>query len=228
MGEFFGLVRRYWIYIVLGIFVANSLILDLFIFFPKASQTTLSENVNLSAAQRNYCPQSCVDQINSSLTSQKTNIVSPLVSPTVVTVSVVPTPSITPTSSPTPTPANNVKEFFIPLGTGTGKSIDWTVVDGIGAKIDPSDYGSIKQITFEVTAQVPSGNQQIWIRLYNANTFQSVAGSDVTLQGGGTATLLISSPINLSSGNNLYQIQMKTQLQANTDISMARIRIKTN
>lgn len=222
MEESSGIIKRYWIYIVLGIFIANSLILDLFFFFPKnsSSQTVLPGNINLPNISRNSCPQACLDQMNLNLISPKASSTPSIIQPALIL-----TP--TPTLSPTPTPANTVKEFFVPLGTGTGKPADWTVVDGMGAKIDPSDYGNIKQITFEVTAWVPQNNQQIWIRLYNANTYQAVAGSEVTLQGGGTATLLISSPITLASGNNSYQIQMKTQLQATTDINMARIRIKT-
>ncbi len=226
MEGYWEIIKRYWIYVVLGIFVANSLVLDLFFFFPKnsSSQTVLPGNINLPNIAQNSCPKSCLDQINLNLISPKASNASSVIQPTVI---VTLAPSTVPTASPTPAPVKSVKEFFIPLGTGTGNSADWTVIDGIGAKIDPSDYGDIKQITFEVTARIPTGNQTIWIRLYNANTYQSVVGSDMTLSGG-TTTLLISSPITLSSGNNLYQIQMKTQLQAITNINMARIRIKTN
>lgn len=222
-------LKKYWIYVVLGIFAVNSLILDLFFFFPKSQspQTASLENATQSDASRNYCPQSCLDKIDLTLKSQNANtsaIQSPISSASPNSTSI---PASTPTPTSTPAPIKTVKEFFVPLGTGTGKSADWTVVDGIGAKIDPADYGSINQITLEVAAFVPTGNQIIWIRLYNANTLQSVAGSEVT-SSGGTATLLTSSPLTLSSGNNLYQIQMKTQLQANTNIYMARLRIKTN
>lgn len=240
MNEYFmspsgvlGIVKRYWIYVVLGIFIVNSLILDVsFLFFlkPLSSQTTLPAtvpgNVSLPNALQNSCPASCINQMNLIFTSQKKITTSSAIQPTVGLTS---TPSITPTDSPTPIPTQIkiVKEFFVPLGVGSGSSADWAVIDGIGAKIDPSDYGNIKQITFEVTARIPTGNQTIWIRLYNASTFQSVSGSEMTLSGG-TATLLTSSPITLASGNNLYQIQMKTQLKYTANIDMARIRIKTD
>lgn len=215
-------VKKYWIYVVLGIFVANSLILDFFFFFPISSKT-LPGNIGLPNIPQNYCPQACVDQINLNLISPKasdSSIIQPTAIPT-------PTSSLIPTSIPSPAQVRTVKEFFVPLGSGTGNPADWTVVDGIGAKIDPADYGNIKQITFEVSARIPTGNQIIWIRLYNANTSQAVAGSEVTLSGG-TATLLISSPITLASGNNLYQIQMKTQLKYPANIDMSRLRIKTD
>jgi len=221
------IVKKYWIHIVLGIFTVNILILNLFFFFPKSKspQAIPSENKDLLSVSQDYCSQGCVDQINLTLKSQMASA-SSTTSPIS---SVSPAPTLTPTltPTPTPTPAKTVKEFFVPLGVGTGNSADWTAVEGIGAEIDPSDYGDIKQITLELTAQIPTGNQTIWIRLYNANTYQSVTGSEMTLSGG-AITLLKSSPISLSSGNNLYQIQMKTQLQYPANINMARLRIKTN
>lgn len=225
--------KRCWIYIVLVIFAANSIVLDLSLFALKSQlpQTALFENLSSTNNPQNYCPQGCLDKIDIALKSQNANTseiqspissASPTSSPVLTSI-----PTFIPTPTPAPIPIKTVKEFFVPLGSGTGKTADWTVVDGIGAKIDPADYGSIKQITFEVTAFVPTGNQTIWIRLYNATALQSVAGSEVTLSGG-TATLLTSSPLTLPSGSDLYQVQMKTQLQANTEINMARLRIKTN
>lgn len=219
--------KRYWIYVVLGILIANSLIVDLSFFLsPKtlSSQTAFSGNVSLPNVSQNSCSKSCIDQMNLVLKSQKESAASSAAQPTV---ELIPTSTITPTVSPTPILEKTVKEFFVPLGSGTGSSADWKTIDGIGAKIDPLDYGDIKQITFEVTVRIPTGNQIIWVRLYNASTYQSVVGSEMTLAGG-TATLLISSPITLALGNNLYQIQMKTQLQYPANIDMARLRIKTN
>lgn len=224
-----GIVKKYWIYIALGIFAINSLVLDLFLIFPKTLSpwTTVSENASLPISPQNSCSKSCVEQINLALTSQKANASLPVKATGLTASPASPTATPIPTSVPAPISAQAVKEFFVPLGSGTGNSADWTVVDGIGAKIDPLDYGDIKQVTFEVSARIPTGNQIIWIRLYNANTSQAVTGSEVTLSGG-TPTLLISSPITLASGNNLYQIQIKTQLKYPANIDMARLRIKTD
>lgn len=219
-----GVIKKYWLYVILGIFAANSLIIDLLFFFPKnsPSQSALPGN-SLPNISKNFCPQACIDKMNLNLISLKATDASALKP----TATLTPTPLLTLTPTPTPVQTKSVKEFFVPLGVGSGSSGDWTVIDGIGAKIDPSDYGNIKTVTFEVSARIPTGNQQIWIRLYNANTFQSISGSEVTLSGG-TPTLLVSSPINLTLGNNLYQIQMQTQLKYTANIDMARIRIKTD
>ncbi|MDP2638507.1 MAG: hypothetical protein Q8P26_05610 [Candidatus Levybacteria bacterium] len=225
-----GYIKKYWIYAVLGIFAVNALIVDFLLFAPKKqlSQANIPSNVNIANVSQNICPQSCVDKIDLIAESQKQTSILPTAKPTATALSGSPAVSTpTPTFTPTPTPGKTVKEFFIPLGIGSGNAGDWTVVDGIGAKIDPADYGSIKTVTFEVSARIPTGNQTIWIRLYNSNSYQSVAGSELTLSGG-KAALLVSSPITLSSGDNLYQIQMKTQLQYSANIDMARIRIKTN
>ena len=211
------------------IFVANSLILDAFFLLPTnkpllQNNSSAKDEKSLDVSE-NFCPQSCVDKINkiaSSSTTQAATTGTPIVlTPTAIPIS---TPTPLP---PTPTRTDTVKEFFVPLGAGSGNSSDWSVISGAGAKIDPSDYGDIKTMTFEATLRIPTGNEIVWIRLYNANTYQMISGSEMTLSSG-TPTLLISQPISLVSGNNLYQIQMKTQLQYPANIDMARLRIKTN
>ena len=223
MGEW---AKKYWIYVAIGILIVNCIVLNV-IFLLSSQKTSPNSSIstgNLSVSQ-NSCSQSCVDQINSAL-SQKQSPVSPLAQITIIP-TFTPTPTATSAPTPTPTSEKTVKEFFVPLGIGSGNPADWTVVNGIGAKIDPADYGSIKSVMFEATLRNPNGNQQVWIRLYNANTYQMVAGSELTLSSG-TPTLLVSQPITLTTGENLYQIQLKTQLQAPANIDMARLRIKTN
>ena len=221
--------KKYWIHIVLVIIVVNSLILDTLAFLP--AKKPLLQNIlppqstKTVSAPDNFCPQSCVDKINKVASSPPIQAVI-TIKPTALT----PTPisTATPKLSPTPTIiANTTKEFFVPLGTGSGNASDWTVVSGLGAKIDPSNYGSIKTVTFEATLRIPTGNEIIWVRLYDASTYQAVSGSEITLAGG-TPTLLISQPVSLTSGDHLYQIQVKTQLQYPAYIDMARIRIRTN
>ncbi|MBI4096744.1 MAG: hypothetical protein HY425_03435 [Candidatus Levybacteria bacterium] len=135
-----------------------------------------------------------------------------------------PTPTLIPTSTPAPTPTPTLREYFIPLGQGSGSYADWTVIPGIGAKINTANYGEIEKVYFEATVRIPTGNQTVYVRLYNANNFQPISGSDLILSGG-TTTLLTSQPITLSDGENLYQVQLKTQLQYLTYVDQARIRI---
>ena len=223
-------LKRYWLFIILSVITLNIVFLNIYFFLPKTkSAVSGTPSSTISFAPQSSCPQSCVDQMNLLLNPSKAVVVSPSVAKG-VTGTLTPTidTSATPTATPTPTLAPvNVREFFVPLGVGSSTASDWTVITGIGAKIDTADYGNIKAATFEVTVWVPTGNQTVWIRLYNANTFQTVVGSEMTMSGG-TPTLLISSPITLVTGDNLYQIQVKTQLGFTVKIDMARIRIKVN
>ena len=107
-------IKKYWIYAVLGIFAANSLILDLFFFFPKdsSSQTILPGNINLPNISQNFCPQACIDQMSLNL-----------VSPKATNASVIqPITTLTPTSTPTPLllrprpRQRQFENFLYPLG----------------------------------------------------------------------------------------------------------------
>ena len=80
---------------------------------------------------------------------------------------------------------------------------------------------------FEVTVAVPTGNEKIWVRLTNSTDGRQVWGCDVSMEGSGP-TALISQPVTLDSGNKLYKVQMKTQLQYPANIQQARVHITTN
>lgn len=127
----------------------------------------------------------------------------------------------------TDTAASFVKELYIPLGTGVNTTTDWTDVKGSAAYVNAGSYGSMKKVTFEASIGVPSGNQTAYVRLYNATDKHPVWYSEITMAGAGPE-LLISTPITLDSGNKLYQVQMKSQLGAATNLLQARIHILLN
>jgi hypothetical protein len=227
--QFLEVLRRYWLQILLCFFAMNLLMINAYLLFFDSSSAAVQKivEVNKSSFSDNSCPQACTDQIDIAFDSQNISSESASLSGRPVAPTKTPTPGPTTTPTNTPTPGPSVKEFFVPLGMGSGKSSDWEVMDGLEAQINPSDYGDVKEVTFEVVARIPTGNQQIWIRLYNSSTFQDVSGSEVSHSGGATE-LLVSSPFNFASGENLYKIQMKTQLQFTANIDMARLRIKVN
>ena len=170
----------------------NLLFLDVVIF--KGQKTEIIErNVSVPLVG-NACPVSCLSEI-----SQATKGATLATKPTSP-------PAGGPTPNPTVKPASqtqtssSVKEFFVPLGTGSNSSDDWQDIAGLKATIDPANYGSIKTVTFEATVRIPTGNETAYVRLYNATDRHPVWFSDVSLEGG-TAQLLISKPITLDSGN---------------------------
>jgi hypothetical protein len=207
----------------------NALFLD-GVFFVENSRPVKSTSNQISVGSpflqipgpsQNTCPSSCITQFNSAIASQKPIPTQQANSPTSTQVALTPSPTAT------PAPQKSVKEFFVPLGIGSGNAGDWTTIDGIGAYVDPADYGSIQNAKLELTVRVPTGNQTVWVRLYNANNYQTVPGTEMSMSGG-APTLLTSPAFTLPSGSDLYQIQMKTQLQYPAFIDMARLRIHTN
>jgi hypothetical protein len=139
--------------------------------------------------------------------------------------------SISPTSLTSPTssvalPSFNptVKEYFIPLGSGTNQSSDWTDVPGAQAVVDFGQYPDIKQVQFEASVYVPTANEQVFVRLYNQTDKHPVWYSDVVMNGNQSA-YLTSQPLIVDQGEKLYQVQMKTQLQYPANLTQARIHV---
>lgn len=151
-----------------------------------------------------------------------------------------PTPTITnsPTASPTPlvaepsnafnneTSKNNIKDYFISFGSGTSSSSDWTDVSGLQASFDLGDYANIKEVRFEVSTQIPTGNQIIWVRLYNKTDSHPVWNSEVSASG--ASSYSVSEPIIYDKGQKTYQVQMKTQLKYPANITQSRIHVSLN
>lgn len=119
------------------------------------------------------------------------------------------------------------EEYYITLGTGTSSSGTWADVGGASAYVDSSKYENIQTVTFEASVVIPTGNQAAYVQLYNVTAQHPVWFSQVSLQGG-QPQLLISQPITLDPGANLYQVQMMTQLQYPAVLTQSRIHIITS
>ncbi len=124
------------------------------------------------------------------------------------------------------TTSSTVKEYFVPLGTGTNATDDWTDVSGASAYIDTNSYGKMKKVTFEATISQPVSSQKMWVRLYNSTDKHPVWYSEVATDNAGPI-LLTSPTVTLDSGNKLYQVQMKTQLKGVTNLTQSRVHIIT-
>lgn len=118
------------------------------------------------------------------------------------------------------------RELYVPLGAGTNATTEWTDVKGVAAYVDTRLYGRVKKVTFEAGVSIPSGNQIAYVRLYNATDKHPVWYSEMSMSGTGPE-LLTSPAITLDSGNKLYQVQMKSQLGASTNLLLGRVHIIT-
>ena len=133
-------------------------------------------------------------------------------------------PSPTGASAPLSAAQNLVKDYFIPLGSGTNQTSDWADVPGIQATVDLGKYQNINEIHFEASVYVPTANEWVSVRLYNMTDKHPVWYSEVTMNGNASA-YLISPSIIYDAGPKTYQVQMKTQLQAPANLVQSRIHI---
>ena len=124
------------------------------------------------------------------------------------------------------TTTSDAKEYYIPLGSGQTTSNQWQDVNGLQAYIDSSKYGKIKSVTFEVSMRIPTANGRVYAQLFNATDNHPVWFSEVSMEGS-ASQLLTSSPIALDLGNKLYKVQMKTTLQYQSVLDLARVHIIT-
>ncbi len=170
---------------------------------------------NSAVAPNDLCPNSCKTLIKEATSSEQI-------------VKTTQTPIIRAVTQPVQTVTSQVKEFFVPLGTGTSSSDSWTNVPGAQATIDHSQYPGLKSAAFEAAVHVPGHNEGVWVRLFNSTDNYPVGGSELYYENGNSAALLSSGAISLGSGNKVYTVQMKTQLKFPADLTTARIHILTN
>ena len=119
-----------------------------------------------------------------------------------------------------------VKEFFIPLGSGSSTATDWTDVPGVKAEIDNTKYGQIQKVLFEASVHVPDANQIVEVRLYNETDRYVVSNSEFLYPSGTTQNFRIAE-IQLGQGAKIYKVQIRTQLQYTAILDQARVHITT-
>ncbi len=170
-----------------------------------------------AATSADICPQSCVSEIQQAIILTKPSS------------SVLPsaTPASVSNSSSQSTGSSQAKEYYVPFGSGSGSSADWQDVAGLQANVDSNSYGSIKNVVFEASLHIPTGNETASVRLYNATDNHPVWNSEVSFNGNTNSVLLVSPSVNLDSGNKLYKVQMKTQLQYPAILDQSRLHITT-
>lgn len=192
------------------IFAANILLLDIWItkliFFSQPQVT------KTNSTQQSLVP--------------TPTLILPLASP--VTPTSTPQGQITPLQPLTSQNTPSVKEYFVPLGTGQTSATDWTAIAGAQAYVDSNNYPSIKSITFDAGVSIPNANQSVSVRLFDVTSGHLVWYSELDFSGQQSQQFLSSPHIQLDPGNNLYQVQMLTQLAAPASLTVSRIHITLN
>lgn len=119
---------------------------------------------------------------------------------------------------------NTVKELYIPLGSGSTSSKDWIDLSGVEVYITPENYGKIKEMYFEATLRIPSGNGTAYARLKNVTDSVSFFESEVS-KDGSSGQLISSGKLPLYSVTKLFRVQLKSSLGAEVVLDNARIKI---
>ena len=90
--------------------------------------------------------------------------------------------------------SSSKRESHVFLGVGSTTNGDWTDIPGAHAYIDSGKYGKISSVVFDATLRVPTGNQKVWVRLFNTTGKHPVWNSEMSMEGIGH-TLLSTSKI---------------------------------
>ena len=234
-------IKRNFPTIVFFLIFLNILLLDLFaainLMDKKNKYSSQSRAVSISItptpifpsadeSQSQNCSPNCVSEIDRALAPLKKALSA---TPRLAKTQTGTLPTTAPVVQPTESSQHQatVKEFFIPLGTGSSTAADWTDVPGVKAEIDSTKYANIQKVLFEASTHVPSANQIVEVRLYNETDKYVVSNSEFLYPSGTTQNFRIAA-IQLGQGAKTYQVQMKTQLQYSAVLDQSRIHITTN
>lgn len=143
-------------------------------------------------------------------------------SPITTTTPTVAQPSPTPIIIIKEAPASSIKDYYIPFGTGSNQTDDWTDVSGLQATIDFGSYQNIKEVRFEVSVNIPTSNQTASVRLFNETDRHPVWFSEVVTTNN---VYTVSAPIVYDNSPKVYKVQMKTQLKFLANLTLSRIHI---
>lgn len=97
---------------------------------------------------------------------------------------------------------------YIPLGSGSNSTSDWTAVDGAIIIINPTDYSGYKSIQFETSLKVFQTGTA-YARLYNKDDGTSFGEVSTTST---TDTFLSSGTFTIPSSKKTYVLQVKSEI----------------
>ena len=121
-------------------------------------------------------------------------------------------------------PQSSVKEFYIPLGSGSSSSTTWENIQNAEAYFDPKNYGKIQSIIFEASMRVPTGNGKVYARLYNVDGQTGLIETEIWTEGS-SGVRVESLSFNLPSTRQLYRVQLKTTMGFEAILDMARLKV---
>lgn len=151
--------------------------------------------------------------------------------PTIILLTPTPVPTLATTPQPTifnsypmeVVKTKDIREIYIPLGTGATKSSTWDALEGIEAALDTQKYDSIKEAYFQASIRVPTGNGKVFAKLFNETDKHDVWFSEVTNEG--STAVLKEAKITLTPGSKLYRVYLKSSLEYEAILDFAKIKL---
>lgn len=115
--------------------------------------------------------------------------------------------------------------IYIPLGgSGSSASRDWADIGNAEVYFDLNDYPSLVEARFEGFISVKNGNGKTFARLYDATHSIGVQGSEI-VSTSENFTMVISGPLSLWQGKNLYRVQVKSLNGYDANFDSGRIKL---
>lgn len=227
-------MSKRFIAIIIGSIVSLVLLGDLI--FLNIKFFSIIPPSNIQSSQSRALPTLFPSNVDSVCSSACTQMIKETVKNSISTLLPISSPTVVPTIQPTKAPitqttqvvtvqSNGVKEFFVPLGSGTTTSEQWITLTGLGAQINPSNYQKIKSVNFEASLRIPTGNGRLYARLINVTDNVPLEETSVYVEG--TVGQLVTSSFSLRSGNKTYGVQLRSTLNYEGVLDIARIKITT-
>lgn len=114
------------------------------------------------------------------------------------------------------------KEYFVHLGSGSTRNLDWTDLDTTTISLDPKQYGAATTATFEATVSIVSG--EVYARLKNKSSGAILAVTEV-VHNTSTPSRKVSGNFTLHPGANEYVVQLRSSNGELAQLGEARIKI---
>ena len=200
------------------LFLINLAVLD-FVIFSRSQETTSVQPVTTTESEKititptmapdkdESCPASCLQAISEANDAVLEQI-----------------PATSPSAATGVVSQTGVKEFYIPVGSGSTQSRDWIELAGVEAVIDSANFPNVKSVIFEASLRVPTANGRVYAKLYDVTAKHDVWYSEVWAEGS-TSYRAESANINLSSGRHLYRLMMKSTMGYEALLDSARLKI---
>lgn len=117
----------------------------------------------------------------------------------------------------------SLREVYIPIGSGSTTKDSWDPLTGVEVAIDTQKTGNIKEVYFQGILRIPTGNGKISAKLFNITDNHDVWFSEISNEG--SNGVLKEAKITLDKGSKLYRVYLKSSLQYEAIIDLAKIKL---